>query len=98
MKTPNCPISTCKHCRCFHFEGRRGGTCTHLGVFADPNWSSCSLAVPIFSEVLEEQSNVVLLEKSFNLQFLEKQHLTAHREADLFEIAPQNSAVYTEAV
>lgn len=98
METPNCPISTCKHCRCFRFEGRRGGICTYLNVFADPNWSSCSLAMPVFDEVLEEQSNIVLLEKSFNLQCLEKQPIKTHREAELVEINSQNSVIYTEAV
>lgn len=68
MKKNNSSVSTCKDCRCFRSEGRRGGTCERFETFADSDWTVCPLAVPIFDEVQEEKRELVLLEKSFALK------------------------------
>lgn len=68
MKKSNYSISTCKNCRCFRAEGRRGGTCGRFETFTDPEWSTCPLAEPIFDEIQEEKRELVLLEKSFALR------------------------------
>lgn len=68
MKKNNSSVSTCKNCRCFRTEGRRGGICGRFETFADPEWSPCPLAEPIFDEIQEEKRELVILEKSFALK------------------------------
>lgn len=70
MNKNNSSISTCKNCRCFQAEGRRGGTCSRFETFADSDWTACPLVVPIFDEIQEEKQELVLLEKSFALKIV----------------------------
>ena len=49
MKTrTNAPL-TCRHCRHYQFEGRRGGQCHQLGVPVKGEWQPCALMTPSFS-------------------------------------------------
>ncbi len=49
MKTSTCPISTCRACRFYAPEGRRGGQCQQLGAPVSGRWKACSLAFPPFA-------------------------------------------------
>jgi hypothetical protein len=49
MKTVNNTISTCRHCRLYRAEGRRGGYCQQLGVPVQGGWKACSLAETPFA-------------------------------------------------
>jgi hypothetical protein len=48
MKSLEGNISSCRHCRFYRGEGRRGGSCQQLGVPVQASWSICPLAVPPF--------------------------------------------------
>lgn len=48
MKSNDAFTSTCRHCRFYSPEGRRGGYCSQLNVAVQSTWKSCSLATPIF--------------------------------------------------
>jgi len=39
--------SSCKHCKYYNYEGRRGGQCRLLNVPVRANWSACPLGVLI---------------------------------------------------
>lgn len=67
MKTANFLTSSCRYCRYFQTEGRRGGMCQQLGVPVESNWKACVLATHPFITPWEQCENVVQLEKSFNL-------------------------------
>jgi hypothetical protein len=69
MKPPSCSVSTCKHCRCFQAEGRRGGICKRFETFAAGDWTSCDFALPIFGDDWEVSTDLMRLEKSFTLEF-----------------------------
>ncbi|MEA5534237.1 hypothetical protein [Crocosphaera sp. XPORK-15E] len=68
MKTANCLTSSCRYCRYYQTEGRRGGMCQQLGVPVRAEWKACSLAVSPFTETWESLENVVKLEKSLGLE------------------------------
>lgn len=42
------PISSCRHCRFYQPEGRRGGACQQLDVTVQANWQACNLAASPF--------------------------------------------------
>lgn len=67
MKTANCLTSSCRHCRYYHLQGRRGGTCQQLGVPVQAHWKACVLAMPPFTSAWENLEEVVHLEKSIAL-------------------------------
>lgn len=48
MKSNDAFASTCRHCRFYSPEGRRGGHCSQLNVAVRSSWKACSLATPIF--------------------------------------------------
>ncbi|MBD2090559.1 hypothetical protein H6F67_11910 [Microcoleus sp. FACHB-1515] len=48
-------ISTCRHCRHYQLEGRRGGNCQQLGALVQGRWKACSLAVPAFVRSWEQE-------------------------------------------
>ena len=72
MSTSNCLASTCgscRYCRYFTPEGRRGGHCEQLGVPVESKWKACMLALPPFApswETLEQ--NVVWQSETFMLK------------------------------
>jgi hypothetical protein len=48
MKSLEGNISSCRHCRFYRGEGRRGGSCQQLGVPVQGSWKVCPLAVSPF--------------------------------------------------
>lgn len=66
MKPNNC-TSACRYCRFYSPEGRRGGTCSQLGVEVESNWKPCQFASPVFQDNWQPLPEIVLLEKSFSL-------------------------------
>lgn len=67
MKTANFLASSCRYCRYYQSEGRRGGMCQQLGVPVQGQWKACSLATHPFSTTWENIEDVVRLENSLNL-------------------------------
>jgi hypothetical protein len=53
MKSLAGNISSCRHCRFYRSEGRRGGSCQQLGVPVQASWSVCPLAVSPFKPSLQ---------------------------------------------
>lgn len=50
--------SSCRHCRYYAHEGRRGGHCSQLNVPVQSSWHACSLAVPIFLPALRPVAGI----------------------------------------
>jgi hypothetical protein len=48
METENSLSSSCRYCRFYSPEGRRGGMCGQLGVPVQAKWKACCLALPPF--------------------------------------------------
>lgn len=77
MSTSNCLASSCgscRYCRYFTPEGRRGGSCEQLGVPVQSKWKACMLALPPFApswETLEQsiawQPETVMVQKELAL-------------------------------
>jgi hypothetical protein len=67
MKTANFITSSCRYCRYYKTEGRRGGMCQQLGVPVQANWKACAFAIPPFASTWESLDTVVLLENSLSL-------------------------------
>ena len=55
MQDISTSISSCRHCRFYRPEGRRGGECGQLNVNVQGAWRACALAEPPFERVAEEQ-------------------------------------------
>ncbi len=72
MNSKNCSISTCKTCRHFRTEGRRGGICEQFGTFTDPAWEACPLGVAAFEPIAKEVQPIEALEYSFTLELADK--------------------------
>ncbi len=68
MKTSNFLTSSCRFCRYYQTEGRRGGMCQQLGVPVRAEWKACSLAAAPFTQTWESLEKVVKLEKSLVLE------------------------------
>jgi hypothetical protein len=60
MGTFNTPVSNCRHCQFYQIEGRRGGLCQQLGVSVQSTWTSCALAIPVFSTDWNKTEKVLL--------------------------------------
>ena len=41
-------ISSCRHCRHYAHEGRRGGQCEQLNVSVQGSWNACGLSQAVF--------------------------------------------------
>ncbi|WP_013323470.1 hypothetical protein [Gloeothece verrucosa] len=67
MNTATFLTSSCRCCRYYKSQGRRGGTCQQLGVPVQSNWKACSLAAHPFVSAWETIGEVVHLEKSLTL-------------------------------
>lgn len=68
MQTANFITSSCRYCRFYKTEGRRGGTCQQLGVPVQPHWKACVLAAHPFNSAWNDFEKVVSLENSFSLK------------------------------
>ena len=69
MKIANCLTSSCRYCRYYKTEGRRGGMCQQLGVPVRAEWKACSLAASPFTTTWESLESVVKLENSLALDY-----------------------------
>lgn len=67
MKTANFITSSCRYCRYYQAEGRRGGICNQLNVPVQGQWSACTLAAKPFATSWENLEDVVHLEHSYAL-------------------------------
>lgn len=45
-------ISTCRHCKHYQIEGRRGGYCHQLSSPVQGSWNACTLAIPSFEPLV----------------------------------------------
>lgn len=53
----NLSPSTCRHCRFYKPEGRRGGHCQQMEALVRGSWRACALALPPFAPSWEGASN-----------------------------------------
>lgn len=60
--------STCRYCRHYNPQGRRGGLCEQLSVPVQSGWTACSLALPPFAPCWEEMEEVILSQQAAILQ------------------------------
>lgn len=58
MKAIKFLASSCRCCRYYKPQGRRGGACQQLGVHVRGNWRSCSLSLPPFAPSWERLEDV----------------------------------------
>ncbi|MGB7443271.1 MAG: hypothetical protein WA919_19565 [Coleofasciculaceae cyanobacterium] len=58
MQELNCSISSCRFCRNYEPQGRRGGVCSQLGVPVKPCWKPCSLAISPFSSSWQDLESI----------------------------------------
>ncbi len=68
MKTANFITSSCRHCRYYQSEGRRGGTCNQLSVPVQAEWAACTLAAQPFSIPWDSLEDVMQLEQALALK------------------------------
>lgn len=61
MNTNKCLTSTCRYCRHYKLEGRRGGVCQQLGAPVLGTWKACSLALPPFAPSWERLEDAWIL-------------------------------------
>ncbi|MGD2183517.1 hypothetical protein [Lusitaniella coriacea] len=69
MKIEDFSASNCRCCNYYKPEGRRGGTCSQLGVPVRGCWKTCCLGVPAFAsqpDLLKDE--IVYLEHSLSLE------------------------------
>ena len=64
MKTANFITSSCRYCRYYKSEGRRGGTCHQLSVPVQAEWSACALAASPFNTPWDSLEKVMRLEST----------------------------------
>ena len=69
MKTANFLTSSCRHCRYYQSEGRRGGTCQQLGGPVQPDWKACAVAARPFTPDWNELKGMARLESSLVLDY-----------------------------
>jgi len=81
MKTANFATSSCRNCRYYHTEGRRGGMCNQLSVSVQGEWPACSLAARPFNTAWESLEEVVRLEHSLSLSYQDEQRRDVSSEA-----------------
>lgn len=68
MNETQLSTSTCRHCRFYQIEGRRGGSCQKLGgVPVQSNWKACALAASPFKTTLKKLEDIFQLETSVSL-------------------------------
>ena len=67
MNKANFLASTCRFCRFYQPEGRRGGSCQKLSVPVESHWSACALSSLPFTERWENLEDIIYLEHSLLL-------------------------------
>ena len=56
--------STCRYCRFYELEGRRGGSCQMLGVPVQSSWKACAFAASPFKTTLKKLEDMFQLKTS----------------------------------
>ena len=69
MKTANFLTSSCRYCRYYQSEGRRGGMCNQLSVPVQGEWKACALAARPFATAWDNLEDLVRLEQSLTLPY-----------------------------
>jgi hypothetical protein len=76
MEETNILNLSCRHCRYYQPEGRRGGSCKQLGVSVDSKWKACTLAsfpfenvFPDLDTTLTTLEEIVYLETALSLSY-----------------------------
>jgi hypothetical protein len=76
MEETNILNLSCRHCRYYQPEGRRGGLCQQLGVSVDSKWKACTLAsfpfenvFPDLDTTLTTLEEIVYLETALSLSY-----------------------------
>lgn len=80
MKSTDNYQMSCRHCRYFAPEGRRGGQCQRLNAPVQSHWAVCSLALPPFAPSWETLENMmvwhqttIVLDSQINLEVSQHQ-------------------------
>jgi hypothetical protein len=60
MQAANFMTSSCRYCRYYQTQGRRGGMCQQLDVPVEAHWTACTLAAPPFSHEWQELDRGVI--------------------------------------
>jgi len=68
MRLDDRPISSCRNCRFYQSEGRRGGECHQLSAPVQGNWEACRLAAHPFSADWKELEELMGMPSLLNLQ------------------------------
>jgi hypothetical protein len=69
MEETNILNWSCRHCRYYQPEGRRGGSCQQLGVSVDSKWKACTLASFPFENVFSDlETTLTTLEEIVHLE------------------------------
>ena len=64
MNEINFSASTCRFCRFYQPEGRRGGACQMLGVPVESSWKACALAASPFETTLKKLEDIFQLDST----------------------------------
>lgn len=64
MNEINFSASTCRFCRFYQPEGRRGGACRMLGVPVESSWKACALAASPFETTLKKLEDIFQLDST----------------------------------
>ena len=64
MNETNFSTSSCRYCRFYQPQGRRGGCCQMLGVPVQSSWKACTLASSPFETTLSKLEEIFQLETS----------------------------------
>ncbi|MBD2040210.1 hypothetical protein [Microcoleus sp. FACHB-672] len=68
MQSSSPCTSTCRNCRFYTIEGRRGGNCQLLDVPVQGSWKSCSLAMQPFAPAWENLEEIMLWPQEILMQ------------------------------
>jgi hypothetical protein len=85
MKTANFLTTSCRYCRYYNPEGRRGGTCKQLGVPVQGCWKACALAAKPFNSAWEKIEEVVHLEHSLVLEHSVASSPSSHSDSIMLD-------------
>lgn len=61
MNEMNLSTSSCRYCRFYKPEGRRGGSCQRLGVPVQSSWKACTFASHPFETTLKKLEDIFQL-------------------------------------
>lgn len=64
MSKVHASVSSCRHCRFYQLQGRRGGHCHQLGAPVQAGWNACPLAIPLFLADWELEQPILLPEEN----------------------------------